>query len=157
MPIALRSLTLGLLLVHGCGGSSSGAAPTRTPEPTIPTAPERGPTQPISAGKGSSDGTTCEQARESYTEEVSIGARGQADLSADDFAAVLNRGSYLEPCAVPSSSKLRICAAVQNGQAVGVTVAAEPSAPDVEVCIAKEVRKLSFPAHAKMDVVSVQF
>jgi hypothetical protein len=58
---------------------------------------------------------------------------------------------------LPNSSKLRICAAVQNGQAVGVTVAAEPAAPDVEICVAKEVRKLSFPAHTKMDVVNVQF
>ena len=91
------------------------------------------------------------------SDEVSIGARAEADLSADDFAAVLNRGTYLEPCAVPSSSKLRICAAVQNGQAVGVTVALEPYAPEVEVCVAKEVRRLAFPVHAKMDVVSVQF
>jgi hypothetical protein len=114
--------------------------------------------QPIASGKGSSDGTTCEQARESYVEEVNIkGPAGQADLSADDFAAVLNKGTYLDPCAVPSSSKLRICAAVQNGQAVGVTVAAEPSASDVEICVAKEVRKLAFPTHSKMDVVNVQF
>jgi hypothetical protein len=46
---------------------------------------------------------------------------------------------------------------VQNGQAIGVTVATEPSAADVEVCVAKEVRKLAFPAHVKMDVVNVQF
>jgi eukaryotic-like serine/threonine-protein kinase len=111
----------------------------------------------MQTGQGSSDGTTCEQARESYNEEINVGARGQADLTADDFAAVLNRGSYLEPCAVPTSSKLRICAAVQNGQAVGVTVTAEPSAPEVEICVAKEVRKLAFPTHGKMDVVSVQF
>ena len=157
MAIDLRFLAVGWLLVYGCGGSSPTAAPTKVPEPTVPTGSERGPTQPLAPGKGSSDGTTCEQARESYAEEVNVGARSQADLSADDFAAILNRGTYLEQCAVPSSSKLRICAAVQNGQAVGVTVAAEPSAPDVEVCIAKEVRKLTFPAHAKMDVVNVQF
>jgi len=130
----------------------------RPPEPVTLAEPSHGPMQPIASGKGSSDGTTCEQARESYVEEVNVGARaGQSDLSADDFAAVLNRGTYLEPCALPSNSKLRICAAVQNGQAVGVTVAAEPSAPDVEICVAKEVRKLAFPAHAKLDVVNVQF
>ena len=130
----------------------------RPPEPTVPGEPGHGPMQPIASGKGSSDGTTCEQARESYVEEVNIkGPAGQADLSADDFAAVLNKGTYLDPCAVPSSSKLRICAAVQNGQAVGVTVAAEPSASDVEICVAKEVRKLAFPTHSKMDVVNVQF
>ena len=119
--------------------------------------PSPNPVTPIEAGKGSSDGTTCEQARDSYVEEVNVAARGESDLHADDFAAVLNRGTYLEPCALPSTSKLRICAAVQNGQAVGVTVAADPAAPEVEVCIAKEVRKLTFPAHGKLDVVSVQF
>jgi len=157
MPIDLRPVMLGLLIVNGCGGGGSAAAPARTSPPTFsPEAvPARGPATAM--GKGSSDGTTCEQARESYVEEVTMGARGQSDLSAADFAAVLNRGTYLEPCAVPSSSRLRICAAVQNGQAVGVTVATEPSAADVEVCVAKEVRKLAFPAHVKMDVVNVQF
>jgi eukaryotic-like serine/threonine-protein kinase len=157
MPIDLRLLAVGLLLVNGCGGSSGGAAPSRAAEATVPTETGRGPGPATATGKGSSDGTTCEQARESYVEEVSMGARGQSDLSADDFAAVLNRGTYLEPCPLPTSSKLRICAAVQNGQAVGVTVAAEPSAPELEICVAKEVRKLAFPAHVKMDVVNVQF
>jgi eukaryotic-like serine/threonine-protein kinase len=157
MPIDLRFFAVGLILVNGCGGSSNGAAPPRAPEPSIPTETGSGRSPVTASGKGSSDGTTCEQARESYVEEINVGTRGQSDLSADDFAAVLNRGTYLEPCALPSSSKLRICAAVQNGQAVGVTVAAEPSAADVEICIAKEVRKLAFPSHAKMDVVNVQF
>jgi hypothetical protein len=158
MPIDLRLCAVALLVVSGCGGSGSAAPPSRAPEPTIPTETGRGPTPATATGKGSSDGTTCEQARDAYVEEVNVGgARGQSDLTADDFAAVLNRGTYLEPCAVPGSSKLRICAAVQNGQAVGVTVAAEPSAPDLEICIAKEVRRLAFPSHVKLDVVNVQF
>jgi hypothetical protein len=158
MLIHLRLAALGFLLLAGCGGSSNGPpAPARAPTPTFSPETARGREPAILSGKGSSDGTTCEQARESYVEEVNVGARGPSDLSADDFAAVLNRGTYLEPCAVPSNSKLRICTAVQNGQAVGVTVAAEPSAPEVEICVAKEVRKLAFPAHVKMDVVNVQF
>jgi hypothetical protein len=157
MSIDLRLVVVGLLLVNGCGGSSGTAAPTRASGPTFPSETGHAPAPATAWGKGSSDGTTCEQARESYVEEINVGARGQSDLSADDFAAVLNRGTYLEPCAVPTNSKLRICAAVQNGQAVGVTVAAEPSASDLEICIAKEVRKLAFPSHVKMDVVNVQF
>ena len=157
MPIDRRLFAVGLVLVSGCGGSNSAATPSRAPEPTIPTETGRGTSPVTASGKGSSDGTTCEQARDSYVEEINVGARGQSDLSADDFAAVLNRGTYLEPCAVPTNSKLRICAAVQNGLAVGVTVAAEPSASDVEICIAKEVRKLAFPSHVKMDIVNVQF
>jgi hypothetical protein len=151
-------VAVALLLVHACGGSNGAPPAARPPEPTVMTDPGRGPTPPPSSNKGSSDGTTCEQARESYVEEVNVGARGgQSDLTEGDFAVILNRGTYLEPCALPSGNKLRICAAVQNGQAVGVTVAAEPPLPEVEICVAKEVRKLAFPSHVKMDVVSVQF
>jgi eukaryotic-like serine/threonine-protein kinase len=106
---------------------------------------------------GSSDGQTCEQARAGYVEEMTVGAASQQDLSADDFAAVLNQGAYLDPCTVPAASKLRICAAVQNGRAVGVTVATTPANADVEICVAKQVRNLSFPTHVKMDVVTVRF
>jgi hypothetical protein len=145
-----------LLIAQACGGSNGAPPATRPPEPVIvgdtPRPAASGP-----SGKGSSDGTTCEQARDAYVEEINVAARGQADLSADDFAAVLNKGTYLEPCAVPNTSKLRVCAAVQNGQAIGVTVTADPAAPDVEICVAKEVRKLAFPTHVKLDVVNVQF
>jgi hypothetical protein len=88
---------------------------------------------------------------------VTVGAATTADLGKEDFAAVLNKGTYLEPCALPSTSKVRICAAVQNGRAVGVTVAADPPSHDVEVCIAGEVRKLAFPSNAKMDFADVHF
>lgn len=158
MTIDRRLSAAFVLLLSACGGSNGASPAVRPPDPVVPNAPGRGPTEPIGAGKGSSDGTTCEQARDAYVEEVNVGSKGgQADLVASDFAAVLNNGAYLDPCSVPTSSKLRICAAVQNGHAVGVTVASEPAAPELEVCIAKEVRKLTFPANAKLDLVNVQF
>lgn len=145
------------LTLNGCGSSSAGSAAVSAPAktPSFQVASET--TRSSEPSGGSSDGQTCEQARAGYVEEVTVGATGQQDLSANDFAAVLNQGTYLEPCAVPASSKLRICAAVQNGRAVGVTVAAEPLNPEVEICVAKQVRSLPFPAHVKMDVVNVQF
>jgi hypothetical protein len=158
MAIDARFVAVALFVVPACGGSNGAAPSTRPPETTISTDSERGPTPPPSANKGSSDGKTCEEARESYSDDVNIGGgAGQADLTERDFAAVLNNGTYLESCGLPNTSKLHICAAIQHGQAVGVTVAAEPPLPDVEVCVAKEVRKLSFPSHIKMDIVSVQF
>ncbi len=69
----------------------------------------------------------------------------------------MNSGSYLNPCDVPTASKVRICAAVQNGRAVGVTVLLDPASADVEVCVAGQVRQLSFPTNAKMDIVNVSF
>jgi hypothetical protein len=157
MTIGLRGALLLGLLLSACGGSNGGAPATKAPESSPQSTPVR-TVESVPAGKGSSDGMTCEQARDAHPDELSIGAKGgQGDLSASDFAAVLNHGAYLEPCALPSSSRLRICAAVQNGQAIGVTVAAEPAASDIEICIAKEVRKLAFPSNAKLDVVNVQF
>ncbi len=106
---------------------------------------------------GSSDGTTCEQAREQYTEEINLETGAQTDLRADDFAAILNNGTYLGACEVPTESRVRICAAVQNGKAVGVTVLLDPSAPTIEVCVAGQVRQLAFPSNGKMDFVNVAF
>jgi hypothetical protein len=106
---------------------------------------------------GSSDGTTCEQARDQYTEEINLQAGSTADLKAEDFAAVLNNGTYLNPCDVPTASKVRICAAVQNGHAVGVTVLLDPPSPELEICVAGQIRQLAFPSHAKMDFVNVTF
>jgi len=100
---------------------------------------------------------TCEQARDQYVEEINFQGGGPADLKVDDFAVVLNSGGYLTPCDVPTTSKVRVCAAVQNGRAVGVTVALEPPRSDVEICVAIQVRQLSFPANAKMDIVNVTF
>jgi hypothetical protein len=157
MTIALRSTLVVGFFLGACGGSNGAPPAAKTPEPVMESTPAR-TVLPVPAGQGSSDGVTCEQARDAHPDELSIGAKGgQSDLRASDFAAVLNNGAYLEPCAVPSSSKLRICAAVQNGRAIGVTVAAEPAASEIEICIAKAVRTLTFPSNAKLDVVNVQF
>ena len=100
---------------------------------------------------------TCEQAKEQYVEEIDMHANGPADLTAADYAGVLNQGTYLASCDVPESSHAQICVAVQNGVAVGVTVSVDPSDPNVELCIARQVRALAFPSHPKMDVARVQF
>jgi hypothetical protein len=52
---------------------------------------------------------------------------------------------------------LNICAAVQNGRAVGVTVVASPRSRGVESCVAAGVRGLSFPSHPKLDVTRTRF
>jgi eukaryotic-like serine/threonine-protein kinase len=52
---------------------------------------------------------------------------------------------------------LNICAAVQNGRAVGVTVVARPRSRGVESCVASAVRGLSFPSHPKLDVTRTTF
>jgi len=146
--------------LFGCGNAAapSGAA-VPSSAPLTASSRHAGPSslRPGPFTGGSSDGVTCEQAREQYTEEINIETGASADLRADDFAAVLNNGSYLGLCDVPSESRVRICAAVQNGKAVGVTVLLDPSATTIELCVAGQVRQLSFPTNAKMDFVNVMF
>jgi hypothetical protein len=103
-------------------------------------------------------GLSCEAARAKYIEEISIGgARGQADLTAGQFASVLNNGSYITACGTPGSMKVTVCAAVQNGHAVGVTVTTEPPNGGISGCIAGAVRRMSFPSNPKLDIATTRF
>lgn len=108
---------------------------------------------PILAG-----GTSCEAAVARYNEEITIGgSKGQADLTAGQYGSVLNRGSYFAHCGVPDDMSLSICAAVQNGRAVGVTVTTNPRNPGIASCVSGAVRGLSFPSHPKLDVTRTNF
>lgn len=108
---------------------------------------------PVLAG-----GMSCEAAQARYSEEYKIGGgTGQPDLSAGAYGAVLNKGSYLNACGVPPSTSVSVCAAVQNGRAVGVTVRLDPPNPGVAGCVASQVRGLPFPAHPRLDVTHTTF
>jgi hypothetical protein len=102
-------------------------------------------------------GMSCEAAQDSYVEEMKIGQRGQADITAGQYGAILNSGSYMNACGVPDSMTVNICAAVQNGRAVGVTVRTTPNNGGVAGCIAAAVRRISFPSHPKLDVTRTTF
>jgi eukaryotic-like serine/threonine-protein kinase len=103
-------------------------------------------------------GQSCESAQASYVEEMSVGGpRGQADITGGQYAAILNRGSYFAHCNVPDSAKISICAAIQNGRAVGVTVVVTPRNPGASSCIAAGVRGLGFPSNPKLDVTRTSF
>lgn len=103
-------------------------------------------------------GQSCESAQAAYVEEMTMGGpKGQADLTAGQYGAVLNRGSYFAHCGVPDSMGINICAAVQNGRAVGVTVSTKPRDPRIQSCIAAGVRGLSFPSNPKLDVSRTSF
>jgi hypothetical protein len=135
------------------------APPRAEPEPAPPSPPAAAPAPPAEApGPGSSDGRSCEAAAAAHADEIRVGGdRGPADLSAGDYARVLNNGSYLGACGVPANARVDVCAAVQNGRAVGVTVRLTPRAPGVERCVAGRVRRLSFPSHPRLDVARTRF
>jgi len=103
-------------------------------------------------------GMSCEAARDRYVEEIKIGGgNGPADLTANQFASVLNHGGYIAACGTPDSTKVNICAAVQNGRAVGVTVTTNPPNASLSNCIAGKIRAMSFPVHHKLDIVRTTF
>ena len=105
-----------------------------------------------------SGGMSCEAARAKYIEEINVGgARGQADLTAGQFASVLNNGSYIVGCGTPSSMHVTVCAAVQNGRAVGVTVTTDPPNGGIAGCISGAIRRMSFPSNPKLDVATTRF
>jgi hypothetical protein len=105
-------------------------------------------------------GMSCEAAQAAYVEEWNLSqgtGKGRPDLTAGQYGAVLNNGSYLGGCNVPDTMSVSICVAVQNGRAVGVSVSTSPSNPGVAGCVAGRVRGLSFPSHPRLDVTRTTF
>lgn len=103
-------------------------------------------------------GGSCEAAIANYNEQYTIGGgSGKPDLTAGAYGAVLNKGSYLNSCGVPSNMGVNVCAAVQNGRAVGVSVSTTPSNPGIASCISAQVRGMAFPANPRMDIARTTF
>jgi hypothetical protein len=73
------------------------------------------------------------------------------------FGEVLNDGSYLKMCAVPDTTGVEVCAAIQRGRAVGVTITTDPSDPVLERCVAVRVRSLRFPSYPALQVAKSTF
>ncbi len=101
-------------------------------------------------------GGSCEAAQAKYVEDYS--QKGiPPDLTAGSYAGTLSKGTYLNSCGVPSNMGVSICAAIQNGRAVGVTVVTTPSSPTHASCVKSAVMSMGFPAHPRMDVVRTTF
>jgi hypothetical protein len=100
-------------------------------------------------------GMSCETARSRYVEDFDKSS--PPDLTAGAYGKVLNNGTYLNACGVPESMKVTVCAAVQNGRAVGVTVSTQPRDTRVSSCVSGAVRGLSFPSHPRLDVTTTTF
>ena len=114
--------------------------------------PGGGGNYPMLAG-----GMSCEAAQARYVEEYKMGSNTPADLTAGAYGAVLNRGGYLNACGVPSNMSVNICAAVQNGRAVGVSVSTDPPNQGIASCVSGAVRSLPFPSHPRLDVTRTTF
>lgn len=122
-------------------------------------AKQAGPGGAVGGGGGKFpmvSGGSCEAARAKYVEDYS--AQGvPPDLTQGSYAGVLNKGSYMQGCGVPDTMTVSICAAVQNGRAVGVTVVTKPSNPGISGCVKSAVMGLSFPSHPRLDIATTTF
>ena len=103
-------------------------------------------------------GLSCAAAQSSYVREVKMnGPQGNADLTAGAFGAQLNTGTYLNGCGIGASTSISICAAIQNGKAVGVTVTTSPKLRAANSCVANKVRAMRFPSNPKLDITTTTF
>jgi hypothetical protein len=133
-------------------------APTKPKREVVPEDEPRDPPRREPPPPAVAAGSSCEAAIAAYNEEMDLkGGRRVADLPREAFAAVLDRGTYLSGCGVPDTMKVDICAAVQRGRAVGVTVVTRPTNGRVQSCVARAVRSLKFPSHPKLDVARTRF
>lgn len=104
-----------------------------------------------------SGGMSCEAAQNAYVQEMKMGEKGKPDLTVGQLGAVLNTGSYLNSCGVPDSMSVSVCAAIQNGRAVGVTVSTTPRNGGISGCISRQIRNLRFPSNPKLDITRTSF
>jgi hypothetical protein len=139
-------------------------APAFEPEPTEPAPPRRelaresesDPSPKTAPQAGSLP--SCESAAATANQTIDVGsARGVPDLTRDAFAGVLEHGAYLTPCSIPPRIALEICAAVQNGSVVGVTVTTEPRDPAINACVRRAVSTLRFPRNSQLDITRTRF
>ncbi len=101
---------------------------------------------------------SCESAAATANQIIEVGsARGAPDLTRDAFASMLEHGGYLIPCALPPRTSVDICAAVQNGKVVGVTVTTEPRDARINACVRRAVTSLRFPRSPGLDVTRTRF
>jgi hypothetical protein len=165
-------LLMALILAPACGGEPVGPATSAPQSESIATSPSPGPASSAGQVTATRAGTSCEAARAAWADDAA--ARG-ADAPKpppehdEELKNILNRGSYLNDCAVPESADVAICAAIVDGQARGVTVtldyvAADPRSRSVEGgaqaqadCIAEAIGKMPFPSHETMSITKTRF
>lgn len=128
----------------------------RAPAPNVssvaPFPPAAPPSAPLEAG------ASCEGAVAKYSDEINLERPGSMpDISAETYAGILNNGSYFAHCGIPAHVRVNICAAVQQGRAIGVTVRTNPTQREGERCVRSAVRRLRFPYHPKLDVTRTEF
>ncbi len=105
----------------------------------------------ISAGK------SCEKAIDENPQEIVMGKKGAADLTAAQLGKPMESSAFMASCGLADSANAEICVAVKKGKPLGVSVKVAPANNKVAACIDKATRRLTFPQSDKLDVVKQKF
>ncbi|HEX4337648.1 MAG TPA: hypothetical protein VH062_17160 [Polyangiaceae bacterium] len=143
-------------------GAPDDDAPSSAPRPAARNpSPARDDPEPAHARPpaAAASVTSCEAAVANANEEMDLTkAQGSTpDVTRGAYAAVLERGGYLTPCAVPSGMTLDVCAAIRDGRTVGITVVTSPADARLRACVRNAVAAIAFPRSPRLDVTRTRF
>lgn len=96
-------------------------------------------------------GPSYESALDGNDEQVTIGAKGQADLTDAQLAGPMSDGAFLGECDTPETTGVTVKVAIRGGRAVGVSVETSPPSMHLNGCIDRHVRMLTWPSSPKLD------
>jgi eukaryotic-like serine/threonine-protein kinase len=160
--IACRfALATAALTLASCATPPPPPPQVAAPDPATP-APPPPPVKPSSDPSIVMLGGGCEAAKEVYVKRCMTAPAECVDKGSNEgvtgaYGAVLNAGAYLDACNSPLRVGVKVCVAVKDGHAVGVTVSTSPGDDLLTNCIAQKVQALPFPVYARLDVASTTF
>lgn len=96
-------------------------------------------------------GPSYESALDGNDEQVTIGAKGQADLTDAQLSGPMSDGAFLGECDTPETTGVTVKVAIRGGHAVGVSVETSPPSMHLNACIDRHVRMLTWPSSPKLD------
>lgn len=121
----------------------------------VPTRPPPGSSTGAGGVAVSHGGPGCQAAFDASEQQVDVAKPAVSDVTAAQYAAVVERVEVLR-CRPRPSTDVRICAAVAEGRAVGVTVHTAPGDAALGRCLVKQVQRLAFPVGRGVDLVRTQ-
>src|SRR6185312_5970643 len=129
-----------LVLVLAAGAAIGCTAEAPPPPAAPPKAPSLDPAT-VKVG-GGCEGALQEYVRRCMEHPADCSDKSKTEGVMGAYGAVLNDPGYLDDCKSPPSTGVKVCAAVMQGHAVGVTVTTSPGDEGIATCIAQKVQGL---------------
>ncbi len=87
----------------------------------------------------------CREARDALVATADAGDELPADLARSAWGSLANPGRWAKDCRGPKATRVRLCLVVRAGRLLGVTLRAELGGIELERCVERALRQLSFP------------